>query len=137
MTDVFRFGVSLDKELLKKFDKDIKNKKYPTRSKAIADLIRESLVKLEWESGKSVVGVITLVFDHHKRGLVKTLTDVQHDYHSLIISSQHIHLDHDNCLEIVISKGNSKKIKELSDRLKTTKGVKHCSLQMASTGEDI
>jgi len=137
MADLVRFGVSLEKELLTKFDKHIKKKNYPTRSKAIGDLIRENLIKKEWIEGKEVVGAITLVYNHHKRELVNRLTDVQHDFHQFIISSQHIHLDKNNCVEIVVVKGKPKEIEELAYRLKSTKGVKHGSLTMATTGKGI
>jgi len=85
MSDIVRFGVSLEKELLDKFDRLIKETKYPNRSEAIRDLIRENLVKREWVEGKEVAGSITLVFDHHKRELMNTLTDIQHDFYQLII----------------------------------------------------
>lgn len=137
MTKLVRFGVSLEEELLNKFDIDIKKKNYPTRSKAISDLIRESLVKNEWVKGKEVAGVITLVYNHNKRELVNKLTDVQHNYHHIIISSQHIHLDHDNCLEIVIVKGKSRDVEQLAYKLKSTKGVKHGSLTATTTGKEI
>jgi len=137
MADLIRFGVSLDKELLTKFDKHIKEKKYPTRSKAIGDLIRENLVRKEWIEGKEVVGAITLVYNHNKRELVNKLTDVQHDFHQVIISSQHIHLDENNCLEIVVVKGKPREVEKLAYRLKSTKGVKHGSLTMATTGKEI
>jgi CopG family nickel-responsive transcriptional regulator len=137
MADLVRFGVSLGKELLTKFDKHIKEKNYPTRSKAIGDLIRENLVKREWVEGKEVVGAITLVYNHHRRELVNRLTDVEHDFHQLIVSSQHIHLDEDNCLEIVVVKGKPKEIDKLAQSLKSTKGVKHGSLTMTTTGKEI
>lgn len=137
MGDLVRFGVSLEKELLAKFDKHIKEKNYPTRSKAIADLIRESLVKKEWIEGKEVVGAITLVYDHHRRELVNKLTDVEHDFRQHIISSQHIHLDEDNCLEIVVVRGKPREVEELAYSLKSTKGVKHGSLTMATTGKGL
>jgi len=137
MTDIVRFGVSLEKELLEKFDILIKEKKYPNRSEAIRDLIRENLVKREWVEGKEVAGAITLVFDHHKRDLVNILTDVQHDFHTLIISSQHIHLDHDNCLEIIVVRGKPIEVRELADKLKSTKGVKYGSLSIATTGKGL
>ena len=137
MADLVRFGVSLEKELLAKFDKHIKDKNYPTRSKAIGDLIRENLVKKEWKEGKEVVGAITLVYNHHRRELVNRLTDVEHDFHQLIVSSQHIHLDEDNCLEIVVVKGKPEEVEELAANLKSTKGVKHGSLTMATTGKEI
>ena len=137
MADLVRFGVSLEKELLAKFDKHIKEKNYPTRSKAIGDLIRENLVEKEWKEGKEVVGAITLVYNHHRRELVNRLTDVEHDFHQLIVSSQHIHLDEDNCLEIVVVKGKPEEVEELAANLKSTKGVKHGSLTMATTGKEI
>jgi len=137
MSDIIRFGVSLEKELLEKFDKLIKGKKYSNRSEAIRDLIRENLVKREWIEGKEVAGAITLVFDHHKRELMNTLTDIQHDFHTLIISSQHIHLDHDNCLEIIIVRGKPKEVRELADKLRATKGVKYGSLSIATTGKEL
>jgi CopG family nickel-responsive transcriptional regulator len=137
MGDLVRFGVSVEKELLAKFDKHIKENNYPTRSKAIGDLIRESLVKKEWIEGKEVVGAITLVYNHHRRELVNRLTDVEHDFRQLIISSQHIHLDEDNCLEIVVVKGKPKEVEELAYSLKSAKGVKHGSLTMATTGKGL
>lgn len=137
MSEIVRFGVSLEKELLNKFDILIKDKKYPNRSEAIRDLIRENLVKREWVEGKEVAGVITLVFDHHKRELVNTLTDIQHDFHTLIISSQHIHLDHDNCLEIIVVRGKPIEVRELADKLRATKGVKYGSLSIATTGKEL
>ena len=137
MADLVRFGVSLEKRLLAKFDKHIKEKNYPTRSKAIGDLIRENLVKKEWLEGREVVGAITLVYNHHRRELVNKLTDVEHDFHQLIVSSQHVHLDEDNCLEIVVVKGKPKDVQKLAYNLKSTKGVKHGSLTMATTGKEI
>jgi len=137
MSDIVRFGVSLEKELLEKFDKLIKEKKYSNRSEAIRDLIRENLVKREWIEGKEVAGAITLVFDHHKRELVNILTDTQHDFHTLIISSQHIHLDHDNCLEIIVVRGKPTEVRELANKLKATKGVKYGALSIATTGKEL
>jgi len=137
MSEIVRFGVSLEKELLEKFDKLIKGKKYSNRSEAIRDLIRENLVKREWIEEKEVAGAITLVFDHHKRELMNTLTDIQHDFHTLIISSQHIHLDHDNCLEIIVVRGKPKEVRELADKLRATKGVKYGSLSIATTGKEL
>ncbi len=137
MSEIVRFGVSLEKELLEKFDILIKEKKYPNRSEAIRDLIRENLVRREWVEGKEVAGAITLVFDHHKRDLVNNLTDIQHDFHQLIISSQHIHLDHDNCLEIIVVRGKPTEVRELADKLRAAKGVKYGSLSIATTGKEL
>lgn len=137
MSQVVRFGVSLEKELLDRFDKLIEEKDYSNRSEAIRDLIRGNLVKEEWTKGEEIAGAITLVYDHHKRELVNTLTDIQHDFHRLIISTQHIHLDHNNCLEIVVVRGKPKEVEKLSQKMRSTKGVKHGSLTMTTTGKGI
>ncbi|MFC1898402.1 nickel-responsive transcriptional regulator NikR [Candidatus Cloacimonadota bacterium] len=137
MSDLVRFGVSLDKELLKKFDEHIKQNSYSNRSNAIADIIRDQLIEQEWASNEIVTGVITMVFDHHQRGLSNTLTNIQHDHHDLIISSQHIHLDHDNCFEIIVVKGHSNELKELCNKLKAAKGVKHARVNLATTGQKV
>ena len=137
MSELARFGVSLEKELLDKFDKRIKKKNYPNRSEAFRDLIRQELVTKEWQEGREIAGAITLVYNHHKRELVNRLTDIQHDFSKIIISTQHIHLDHDNCLEIVALRGNPKEAEKLADTLKSVKGVKHGTLSMSSTGRDI
>jgi CopG family nickel-responsive transcriptional regulator len=137
MGGLIRFSVSIDEKLLAKFDKRVEKTGYPTRSKAVADLIRDDLVQEDWKSGKEVAAAIVMVYDHHKRNLSNRLTHIQHDYHHLIISSQHVHLDHDNCLEIVVVRGKPEKVGELSNRLKATKGVKYCSLAAATTGQGI
>lgn len=137
MLRLVRFGVSMEKQLLEGFDKLIREKNYSNRSEAIRDLIRESLVKEEWVGDKEVAGIIILIYDHHRQEIVNTLTDIQHDFHKLIISTQHIHLDHDNCLEIVVVKGKPKEVKNLAYQLKSTKGVKHSSLSMATTGKEL
>ena len=132
-----RFSVSVKEELLAKFDRQIKSEQYPTRSKAIADLIRKNLIKKEWTGSKEVAGAIILVYDHHKKDVTNRLTHVQHDFHHLVISSQHVHLDHNNCLEIVIVKGKPNEVAKLADKLKATKGVKHGSLTMSTTGRGV
>ena len=137
MSELFRFGISLPKDLLDKFDKLIKAKNYSNRSEAFRDLIRQELVKEEWKAGTEVVGAVTLVYDHHKRELVNKLTDIQHDFQGTIISTQHIHLDHDNCLELIAVKGPATDITKLADTLKSVKGVKHGTLSMSSTGKDL
>ncbi len=137
MSELIRFGVSLEKELLQKFDKHIKKENYANRSNAIADLIRDNLIRQEWAEDKEVAGAVIMVFDHHQRDLVNNLTNIQHDYHKYIISSQHIHLDHDNCFEIVVVKGKPNKLEELANKLKAAKGVKHASLSLATTGKEV
>lgn len=137
MPNLLRFGVSLEKKLLNEFDTLIKRKSYPNRSEAFRDLIRQELVKEEWQAGAEVVGAITLVYDHHKRELVNKLTDIQHDFQGTIISTQHIHLDHDNCLELIAVRGSATNINKLADTLKSVKGVKHGTLSMSSTGKGL
>ncbi len=135
MPRLVRFGISLEKELLRNFDKHIREREYRNRSEAIRDLIREEFVKKEWSEDKEVAGTTTLIYNHHKRELVNKLTDIQHDFHKLIISGQHIHLDHDNCLETVVAKGRSKDIEKLAYKLKSTKGVKYGALTMATVAK--
>lgn len=137
MSSLVRFGVSLDEALLSKFDKLIKDKNYTNRSEAIRDLIRQELIRKEWETGAEVVGAITLIYDHHKRDVLGKVIDIQHNDQGLIICTQHIHLDHHNCLEIIAVQGQADEVNVLAARLKAVKGVRHSSLNMASTGKEI
>ncbi|MBN1407156.1 MAG: nickel-responsive transcriptional regulator NikR [Calditrichaceae bacterium] len=136
-TQLIRFGVSLPEDLIKKFDDLIKRKEYPNRSEAIRDLIRKTLIEEEIAGDQIVIGVLHLLFDHHKRDLSEKLTDIQHDHHDVIISSTHVHLDHDNCLEVIMLKGKASIIRGLSDRMIATKGVKHGQLYMTSQGSGL
>ncbi|MBU0759320.1 MAG: nickel-responsive transcriptional regulator NikR [Candidatus Omnitrophica bacterium] len=137
MPELMRFGVSLEKGLLKDFDRLINNKQYANRSEAIRDLIRNTLVEDEWKKGKDVAGAISLVYDHHRRELMNVILEIQHDYQDTIVASQHVHLDHHNCLEVIIVKGKSDKIKVLSDKLRAVKGVKHGSLTLTTLGKEL
>jgi CopG family transcriptional regulator, nickel-responsive regulator len=137
MAEIVRFGVSLEKDLLQQFDRLIRHSGYGSRSKAIADIVREKLVQREWTLGKEVVGTITMIYNHHQRGLTSRLTDIQHGYHREILSSQHIHLNHDNCLEVVIVKGLPSKVQALADAMKACRGVKHLAMTMGSTGSGL
>lgn len=132
---LLRFGVSLDGELLRKFDAFISSEGYSNRSKAIADLIRKEFVSDEFAKGGMVAGAVTIVYDHHKREVVNKLLDIQHDHGAIIISAQHVHLDHDNCLEIIAVKGQGEKVKELADALKSVSGVKHATLSVTISGK--
>jgi len=133
-----RFGISLEKDLLLKFDKLCDELKYVNRSEAIRDLIRDRLVKKEWASaGAKVTAVITLVYDHHKRQLVDNLTCLQHHHEADILASQHIHLDHINCLEVIVARGSVKDVADLATRLRSAKGVKHGELVMTTAGRDL
>jgi len=132
-----RFGVSMDSSLLKKFDDFIKKQKYKNRSEAIRDIIREKFVEEEWEKGEEVVGCIVIVYEHDVPNIVDKIIDIQHKFSENIISTQHIHMDEENCIEIVAVKGRVEKIKELYFNLKALKGVKYSSITKATTGEKI
>ncbi len=134
MSSLQRLSVSLDSDLVSRFDAKTKADGCPTRSKAIGDLIRACLVETEWMSGEDVAGAIVMVYDHHKPDLSGKLTAVQHDFHHTILSSQHVHLDHDNCLEIVAVRGRPRDVEALLARLKAVKGLKHVALAAGTTG---
>ncbi len=137
MSELVRFGVSLEKTLLDRFDVLIREKQYTNRSEALRDLIRRELVHREWQEGKDVAGAITLIYDHHKRDVMSKVTDTQHAFQEVIISTQHIHLDHHNCLEIVAARGKAEEVQKLADALRSIKGVRHATLSMSSTGREI
>ncbi len=122
---VKRFGVSLEEDILTRLDKLVKKSKFPNRSQAIRYLIKDTLVEEKIDSNKIVAGAIVIVYDHHKRELNNKLMNVQHDYHELILSTQHVHLEHDLCLETIAVKGNAQKLTELADLIIGTKGIKH------------
>ncbi len=130
-----RFAVSLNKNLLTAFDQLCEKKAYPSRSKAVQDLIQNFIIEEEWEEEENAMGTITLAFDHHKRNLSDKLTDIQHDFHTEIISSMHVHLDDNNCLEVIAVKGKGKKIRKLADLLIGTKGVIHGKLTLTTDGK--
>jgi len=137
MGDLVRFGVSIDDELLERFDRQITQKGYTNRSEAIRDLIRDDLVAEEWARNEETVGTITIVYDHHTRELSETLTHLQHSFEGRIMSVLHVHLDHNNCLEVLVVRGRSQRLKAFADRLVGTRGVKHGKLTMTTTGEHL
>lgn len=138
MSDLIRFGVSIENNLLDQFDQLIHERNYSNRSEAIRDLIRNELVSREWQSSESEsVGTITLIYDHHIGDLGNILTNVQHDYNENIRSSMHVHLDHDNCLEVIVVNGKTSRIREIADKLISIKGVKHGKLVMTTTGKNV
>lgn len=133
-----RIGVSIDGDLLAKFDALIDERGYTSRSEAFRDLIRNELVaEFSKSPNAEVVGSLTLVYDHHTRMLSNKLIDLQHKHHEAVLSTLHVHLDHDNCLEVLIIKGRSDHVRELADSLISTKGVKHGRLTISSGGKDV
>lgn len=128
-----RFGVSLEEDLLESLDHYVSERQFPNRSQAIRHLIKKNIVREKWEKNKVVAGAIVLVYDHHKRDLQTKSTDVQHSYHDLILSVQHVHLDHHNCLETIAVKGKAEDLIKLADRLIAIKGIIHGELVMSAS----
>ena len=138
MGKLTRFGVSLDEELLEPFDALCAVKGYSNRSEAIRDLIRKALVAEEWQQADGQgAGTLTLVYDPHKNDLARRLTQMQHDEHDIIIATLHVHLDHHNCLEVLILKGEAARVRALADKLISCKGVKHGTFSGTTTGQDL
>jgi len=140
MDNVTRIGVSLEPELLEDFDKLIDRKGYITRSEAIRDLIRSALAKeiIKEDENAAVFGTITLFYNHNKSGVKERLMEIQHEHHQHILSSSHVHLDIEQCLEVLIVNGTVKEVKQLSDELGSVKGVIHRTLHRTpvSLGEE-
>ncbi len=138
MAGIARFGVSIDVQLIRKFDALIERKGYATRSEAIRDMIRDRLVEEEWgKENRETVGTITIVYNHHTRELDHALNDMQHRSFHRIISALHEHLDAHNCLEVLVVRGKSREIRHIADRLIGTRGVKHCKLTMTTSGNEL
>jgi len=129
MEKITRFGVSIEPDLLKKFDKIIKKKGYTNRSEAIRDIIRKNLITEKTEDPNTeAIGTLTMIYDHHAGNLTNRLLDLQHDHHKEILTTTHIHVDHDTCLEVLILKGKTGNIQRLADNIKSLKGIKHGEL---------
>ncbi len=126
-----RIGIALDSELLKRFDRSIARQGHTNRSEAFRDLIRDRLVTERTAAPEAtVVGTVTLIYDHHAHGITEKLTELQHEHHELVVSTSHAHLDHDSCLEVLIVHGKSAHVEQFADRLIGLKGVQHGRLVM-------
>jgi CopG family nickel-responsive transcriptional regulator len=138
MGELSRIGVAIDSELLKKFDDLIAKHGYTNRSEAFRDLIRDELVEQAWESpDRKVVGTVSIVYDHHVRQLNERLTDLQHEFYHQVLSTLHVHLDHDHCLEVLVVRGKAGEVKKLADALIAIKGVKHGRLTITTSGAEL
>ena len=138
MGQIVRFGVSLDAELLTPFDTLCARRGYSNRSEAIRDLIRKALVEESWEQGgEECAGTLSLVYDHHCSDVSRRLTALQHDEHDVVIAALHVHLDHDNCLEVLILKGEPSRVRSLADRLCAMRGVKHGAFTATGAGKGL
>ena len=128
---VIRFGVSLDQETLKKLDDYTTENKLPNRSQALRHLIENNVVVKKWKCNNEVAGAIVIVYNHHKYDINNKSNELQHDYHHCILSSQHIHLSHDLCLETIAVKGKAHQLTELADKIIALKGIQHGKLVMS------
>lgn len=139
MSELVRFGVSIDQHLLERFDRLITDKGYVNRSEALRDLIRNALVEahVSRDEATATVGTVTLVYDHHTRDLADKLTEHQHSHHDAIISALHVHLDAHHCLEVIVARGTVAELKRLANELLGTKGVKHGKLVLTTVGPEL
>ncbi len=131
MSDLLRFGVSIEESLLESFDSLVSNRGYATRSEALRDLIRDALVQSHLEAkqqGAEFMGSLTLVYDHHAHDLTARMNGLQHEHHELVVSVLHVHISHDDCMEVIVLRGRINKIRQLADGLLSLKGVKHGKL---------
>ena len=135
MSELVRFGVSMEDKLLQEFDELIRAKGYANRSQALADLVRAALVENDWEAGeRPTVATVSIVYDHHDHDVGHRLVHLQHEHRAEIVSSLHVHLDDDNCLEVIVLRGKGTDIKTLGGRLVSAKGVKHGRMMMTTEG---
>jgi CopG family nickel-responsive transcriptional regulator len=133
MSEIVRFTVSLEEELLTAFDEYCVQEQYATRSEAVRQLIRDTLTHRTWQTGaEQVAGTLTLVYDHHRAQIGRRLTKIQHDNTDLIVSTTHIHLSHDLCLEVIILRGPASRLQTIAAQLKGLKGIHKGELVMAS-----
>jgi len=139
MVDMDRISISLPTKLLGEFDEVISERGYASRSEAIRDAIRDYIIKHKWihslEGERA--GTITIIYDHHASELMKKLTEIQHKHGDLIVATLHMHLDNDHCMEVVLVKGEAKRIRELTDKLTSQKGVKQVKLTVMVPGGNI
>jgi CopG family transcriptional regulator, nickel-responsive regulator len=137
LADLERLSFSLERPLLERLEKLREGAGYGNRSEFLRDMIRGRLVDRAWELDEEAVGTITLVYDHHARGLNERLTDLQHDHHEVILASTHVHLDHHHCVEVILVRGRAGQIRAIADGLQKQKGVLHGGLSMSSTGKEL
>jgi CopG family nickel-responsive transcriptional regulator len=133
---VTRFSVSLPNSLLAELDHRVTRRGYASRSELVRDLIRERMVEDKWETeGEEVVGVLTIGYDHHQRGLLQKIVDLHHSQYVNILCTTHVHLDRHNCLETVIIRGQPQEIERITSQSAGLRGVRFAKLTRASTVE--
>ena len=137
MSDLVRLSLSLEKTLLDKLTEMVNESGYDNRSEYIRDLIRDKLINEQWESGKEVIATVTVVFNHHQRGLTEKLVELQHDSGEHVLAATHLHLSHEICSEMIMIKGNGDNIKKLANSIRQLRGVLSASVSMSTTGNNL
>ncbi len=137
MSSLARLSMSLEKSLAKRLDKLAAESRYANRSEFLRDLVRHAAVEKQWKDGEEVLGTLTLLYDHHQRGLTEKLTGIQHDHGGEILAATHLHLSHHLCAEMIMVRGKALDVKRLADELRKPKGVLHAALSMSSTGHGV
>ncbi len=137
MSDLVRMSVSIEKPLFEQLEKLVAASRYDNRSEFVRDLIRGHLVEKQWQGERELIGTISLIYDHHIRGLSEKLTDRQHHFAGAVLAATHIHLDEHLCAEMIMVRGRGRDIKAMADRLRREKGVLHANLSAGTTGEDL
>jgi CopG family nickel-responsive transcriptional regulator len=137
MSDLVRLSVSIEKPLYDKLEELVRKADCRNRSEFIRDLIRDHLVQLEWQTDDVLLGTISLVYDHHARGLTERLTEQQHHFSGTVLATTHVHLDEHLCAEMIMVRGKGKEIQALADRLQREKGVLHAKLAAGTTGKHL
>jgi CopG family transcriptional regulator, nickel-responsive regulator len=137
MSDLVRTSFSIERPLLARLEQMAAQSRYTNRSEFLRDMIRQHLVEQEWQANEVAVGTITLVYDHHSRLLMEKLTDEQHRHHDVILATTHVHLDEHMCVEMILTRGPAKQLRELASLLRKQKGVLHAAMSMGSTGKKL
>lgn len=137
MSELARFTVSIERSLFDKLERQVNDSDYRNRSEFVRDLIRNHMVEREWQTDKVLLGTISLLYDHHARGLTERLTEEQHHFSGTVLATTHVHLDEHLCAEMIMVRGKGKDIKALTDRLQREKGVLRAKLATGSTGQSL
>jgi CopG family nickel-responsive transcriptional regulator len=135
VSEIVRFSVSLEADLLEQFDRYCKEGKFATRSEAVRQLLRETLTAHAWESdAQDAAATLTLVYDHHRTNLTERLLELQHRHTDMVVSTMHVHLDHHNCLEVIVLRGRAGTLQRMASELRGLKGIHKGQLVFAKTG---
>lgn len=140
MSELSRFGISIENELLHSYDRLITEQGYVNRSEALRDLMRDALIKSRLEHASEtdeVIGSLTFVYDHHASELSDKMNDLQHECYNLIVSVLHVHISHDDCMEVIVLRGEIKKVRSVAESLLSLKGVKHGKLFVTLPAKNI